>query len=132
MRMNKRAEGSFAETMMTMMIATVALVAFMGVFAYSLQGGSDETEISTEFIKGISIDDGRFVGIDGTYIESECTRMGYSSMVITLETAGDINHAYLRLGTASESDFTYVKGTFMSPCSDGSTVIVNYEVVAFA
>lgn len=132
MKMDNRAEGSFAETMMAMMVATVALTAFMGVFAYSLHAEHDSGEISTAFLDSVRIGEEGFTGIDESYIEEECVRMGYSSMVITLETAGSINHAYLRLGSPSDSDYTYEKGAFPAECFDGTVVMVNYEVVAFA
>lgn len=132
MRMNRRAEGSFAETMVAMMVVTIALSAFMSVFAYSLHTADDGDQyISTDFTDGISISDGEFSGIDEDYVSEECARRGYASMVIVLETAGGVDHVYLKLGTSSDTDFTFTKGSFIAPCDDGSQVIVNYEVVAF-
>ena len=132
MRMNRRAEGSFAETMIAMMVVTIALTAFMGLFAYSCchTDGSD-VRISTDFVKDLRIEDGRIVGVDQSYIDDECTRKGYSAMVITVETAGDLNRCSLRLGEGADSDYSFVRGTINIPCDDGTTVIASYEVVAF-
>ncbi len=132
MRMDRRAEGSFAETMVAMMVVTVALTVFMTVFAYSLQTEDRELPISTDFTESLRIEDGNIVGIDESYINEECTRRGYSSMVISIETAGDVNRACLLLGHSTDSDFSYVRGTVDIPCDDGTVVIGNYEVVAFA
>ncbi len=132
MRMDRKAEGSFAETMVAMMVVTIALTVFMTVFAYSLQSDTREQTVSTDFADSLRIEGGEIVGVDGSYVEDECTRRGYSSMLITIETAGDVNGARLVLGRSIDSDFTYVRGTADVPCDDGSVVIVNYEVVAFA
>lgn len=132
MRMNGRAEGSFAETLMAMMVVTIALTAFMAVFAYSLNANERETPVSTSFVNSLRIEDGQIVGIDESYITEECTRKGYSSMVITLETAGPFGHAYLRLGESSDSDFGYARDTVTVPCDDGTRAALTYEVVAFA
>ncbi len=132
MRMDRKAEGSFAETMVAMMVVTIALTVFMTVFAYSLQSDDREQPISTDFTESLRIVDGDIVGIDESYVDEECTRRGYSSMVITIETAGDFNHASLLLGNPSDSDFTYVSGMTEIPCDDGSVVAARYEVVAFA
>lgn len=132
MRMDRKAEGSFAETMMAMMIVTVALTVFMTVFAYSLNTEDREQPISTDFTHSLRYEDGEIVGIDESYVEEECTRRGYSSMVIRIEIAGSMNSASLLLGSPSESDFSFVRGTVCIPCDDGTTVAANYEVVAFA
>ncbi len=132
MRMDRRAEGSFMETMAAMMVVTIALTVFMTVFAYSLQSDTREQTISTDFVDSLRIEDGEIVGVDESYISEECTRRGYSSMVITVETAGDVCRTGLRLGESLETDFTYVKGTVDIPCDDGTVVVANYEVVAFA
>ena len=133
MRMNRKAEGSFAETMIAMMVVTIALTAFMGLFAYSCcHDGGPDVRISTDFVKDLRIEDGRIVGVDQSYIDDECTRKGYSSMVITVETAGNVNHCSLRIGTGSATDYCFVRGTVDLPCDDGTVVIANYEVVAFA
>ncbi len=132
MRMDKRAEGSFAETMMAMMVVTVALTVFMSVFAYSLSTDEEEQRISTDFLDSLRVEDGEITGIDESYVQEECVRKGYTSMVIRIETAGDINKASLSLGGSSDSDFTFVRGTTSIPCDDGTTVLASYEVVAFA
>ena len=132
MRMDRKAEGSFAETMMAMMIVTVALTVFMTVFAYSLNTEDREQPISTDFTHSLRYEDGEIIGIDESYVEEECTRRGYSSMVIRIEIAGSMNSASLLLGSLSESDFSFVRGTVCIPCDDGTTVAANYEVVAFA
>ena len=132
MRMDKRAEGSFAETMMAMMVVTVALTVFMSVFAYSLSTDDGEQRISTDFLDSLRVEDGEITGADESYVQEECVRKGYTSMVIRIETAGDINRASLSLGESSDSDFTFVRGTAAIPCDDGTTVLASYEVVAFA
>ena len=132
MRMDKRAEGSFAETMMAMMVVTVALTVFMSVFAYSLSTDDGEQRISTDFLDSLRVEDGEITGVDESYVQEECVRKGYASMVIRIETAGDINKASLSLGESSDSDFTFVRGTAAIPCDDGTTVLASYEVVAFA
>ena len=132
MRMDKRAEGSFAETMMAMMVVTIALTVFMAVFAYSLSSEDEESRISTDFTDSLYVEDGQIKGLDESYIQEECVRKGYSSMVIRVETAGEYNHASLSLGESCDSDFSYMKGTVSLPCDDGTTVLANYEVVAFA
>ncbi len=132
MRMDRRAEGSFAETMMAMMVVTVALTVFMTVFACSLGTDDREQTISTDFTRSLRYEDGEITGVDETYVREECTRRGYSSMVIRVETAGDINHACLLLGEPYDSDFSFVRGTVSIPCGDGTVVAANYEVVAFA
>ena len=132
MKMDRKAEGSFAETMIAMMVVTIALAAFMGLFAYSsAHADGPDTRISTDFVKDLRIEDGNIVGVDQSYIDDECTRKGFSGMVITIETAGSVNHCVLRLGSGTDSDFSFVKGTVTIPCDDGTTVIANYEVVAF-
>ena len=132
MKMDRKAEGSFAETMIAMMVVTIALAAFMGLFAYSsAHADGPDTRISTDFVKDLRIEDGSIVGVDQSYIDEECTRKGFSGMVITIETAGSVNHCTLRLGSGADSDFSFVKGTATIPCDDGTTVIANYEVVAF-
>lgn len=132
MKMNRKAEGSFAETMIAMMVVTIALTAFMGVFAYSCcHNDGPDTRISTDFVKDLRIEGGEIVGVDQSYIDDECTRKGYASMVITVETAGSVNHCSLRIGTGSDSDYSFVRGTIDLPCDDGTVVIANYEVVAF-
>lgn len=131
MRMNRKAEGSFAETMMAMMVVTIALAAFMGVFAYSLHTQESEVRISTDFVKDLRIENGEIVGVDQSYIDDECTRRGYSAMVITVDTAGSINGYHLRVGQGNGHDFTSVSGTLDLECDDGSVVLARYEVVAF-
>ena len=133
MKMDRKAEGSFAETMIAMMVVTIALAAFMGLFAYSCSHAEGpDTRISTDFVKDLRIENGEIVGVDQSYIDDECTRKGYSSMVITIETAGDLNRCGLRLGEGTDSDFSFVRGTVDIPCDDGTVILASYEVVAFA
>ena len=131
MRMNRRAEGSFAETMIAMMVVTIALAAFMGVFAYSLHTQDSSIRISEDFVRDLRIEKGEIVGVDQAYIDEECSRRGYSAMVITVDTAGNLNECHLRLGQGNDHDFTSVSGIVDLRCDDGTVVIARYEVVAF-
>ena len=132
MRMNRKAEGSFVETMAAMMVVTIAVTAFMGVLAYTQVPEEKDLQVSDDFVEDLKIENGVIVGVDQEYIDDECTRKGFSSLVIIVKTVGDNNRAELRIGQSSESDFKAINGLADIPCSDGTTVLVSYEVVAFA
>ncbi len=133
MRMDRKAEGSFAETMMAMMVVTIALTMFLTMFVHSQQTSAEwDPDISTDFADGLRLENGEITGIDASYLEDECTRKGFSSMVVIISTAGPGEPVTLRLGEPSETEYTYVSGMTVIPCDDGTAVPATYEVVAFA
>ena len=120
------------EAMTALMIATVALTAFMGFLAYAQAQDPPEPEVSLTFLQRLSIEDGRISGFDEDYCETECAIRGYDSMavIITAELPGGT--VEIRAGgTSPGSSVTVESGTVHLPADDGSRVMAHYEVAVF-
>lgn len=132
MRKDRRGIGGFMETMVAMMIVTIAISAFMTVFTYTNLDEPEVHDVSTEFLHNLSIEDDEIVGIDPKYPYQETLRMGYVSMTIHLEVVGMAEDVYLDLGNCVEGHDQIVKnGTVMLTDEDGNRYAAFYEVIAF-
>ncbi len=124
--------GGFAEMIVAMMIATIALTAFIGVVAYEASQDHIRCDVSTAFLSDLKIVDDKIVGVDNEYINDECAKNAYRSMVISVKVVGFENVQSLRLGTSTDNcETVYANGTVNIPCPDGKVVTAMYEVVAF-
>ena len=120
------------EAMTALMIATVALTAFMGFVAYTQAQDPPEPEVSTVFLKQLRIEDGDIEGLPDDYTERECAIRGYCSMVIDIDAQLPDGEAHLRQGDSSEGcSLTLESGTFLIPADDGTSVMAHYEVAVF-
>ncbi len=120
------------ETMVAMMIVTIALSAFMTMFAYSHVPEQGTPEISTDFLEGLGLNDGSITGLDENYPKEESERRGYRSMTICIKVVGTINDIELNIGESTAGcDQIIDNGTFMIHGEDGARYAAAYEVIAF-
>lgn len=132
MKTDKRAAGGFMEAMTAMMIATVALSAFMGLVAYSQAQDPPEPDVSTVFVQRLCVEDGCIVGVGPEYIEQECAMNGYDSMVIRVTAELPDGTAVLNLGSPlSDRNMTVEQGTAVLTTDTGDRVIAHYEAAVF-
>ena len=132
MRKDRRGIGGFMETMVAMMIVTIALSAFMTMFAYSNLPEPEVPDVSTDFVEGLRLENGSIVGLDETYPEDESERRGYCSMTICIKVVGRVNDHMLEMGEPTGGcDQIIRNGTFMIPGEDGARYAAAYEVIAF-
>ena len=132
MRKDRRGIGGFMETMMAMMIVTIAISAFMTVFTYTNLEQSEPAEISTDFLDGLSIRNDRIVGLDKDYPEKESLRKGYDSMTVCIRTVGSIHDYQLELGRPTNSSDQIIKnGNIILTSESGERYAAVYEVIAF-
>lgn len=120
------------ETMVAMMIVTIALSAFMTMFAYDNIPEPEVPDISTDFIEGLYIENGSIMGLEEEYPEKESNRRGYHSMTVCIRVVGTINDCELNIGESTAGcDQIIRNGTFMIPGNDGARYAAAYEVIAF-
>lgn len=129
---DKRGVGGFMESMVAMMVVTIALSMFMTAFAYTNTGDCEVHDVSTDFLGSLSIEDGTIIGLDEDYLVEESERKGYRSMTVSIKVAGDLMDIELSSGTRTDGcDQIIRNGTFMLPSDDGGRYAAVYEVIAF-
>ena len=132
MRKDRKGVGGFMETMVAMMIVTIVISMFMTTFAYNNMQQEETYNISTDFLNGLSISEGRIIGLDPDYTVKESERMGYHSMTIHIHVAGTIHDIDLETGTFIQNCNQEIRnGTFMLTNEKGDRFAATYEVVAF-
>lgn len=132
MRLDKRGEAGIMEAMVAMMVATIALTAFLGVMVLTA-AEENEPQISVSFLDALSIEGGEVVGIDEITLQNECARRGYQSMAVKIIARLPAGPVTLNVGEAiGDGSMGFASGTMNIVCDDGTTVVATYEVVAFA
>lgn len=128
MRLNRRAEAGFMEALVAMMVATIALTAFMGVLVHTA-AEEHPPEVSLSFLDALSVEDGVIVGIDEDVLRRECGMMGYGSMAVKVTVRLPDGPVTLKAGDVSGENLGFASGTMAVPCDDGTVVTAAYEVV---
>lgn len=120
------------EAMVAMMVATIALTAFLGVMVLTA-AEENEPQISVSFLDALSIEGGEVVGIDEITLQNECARRGYQSMAVKIIARLPAGPVTLNVGEAiGDGSMGFASVTMNIVCDDGTTVVATYEVVAFA
>lgn len=120
------------ETMMAMMIVTIAMSSFMVAFAYTNVEEPDNRDVSIDFLDSLRIEDGRIVGFDRNYTVDESERMGYRSMKVFVKTVGGIYDIGFVSGVETDGcDQVIRNGTLMLVDENGARCAAVYEVIAF-
>ncbi len=132
MRLDKKALGGFYELMLAMMIACIAISSFLGIITYEKAYSEQHHSVRTDFLDSVTITDGKITGITEYDIEYECQTNGYHSMVVVIDVAGDNGKYDFRLGEITEGkDSVFTNGMMKINSDDGTSVMANFEVIAF-
>lgn len=119
------------ETMIAMMIVTVAMSTFMSVYAFTQMNDGGEPEVSIDFLTELELDGTTLVGLDDEFVDGEVSKRGYVSMTIVVTTVGTVK-SYLRLGEyINGCDQIIRNGTMLIYDQEGRRHAAVYEVIAF-
>ena len=135
MRLNRKGEGGFMESVLAVMVVVISLTAFLSFLALSVSQDHD----GDPFIPNDLLDDVRIVGgcieadlEDRMYCVIE--RYGYDGMKIILEISDGIYHSSLTQSAGScDSDRIFSKNGLISVrTDDGRSVPVRYSVAVWS
>jgi len=111
MRLNKKGEGGFMESIVVMMVVIVALTAFLAILPSAFNDDKDQDTIPTGFLNGISIEDSEICC--STDIEKTMRDGGFSAMRLVIITIGIDGTYELFFGERNSDDMTYTSGTIL-------------------
>jgi hypothetical protein len=135
MKLNKKAEGGFMESVLAVMAVVITLTAFLSFLSLSLSDEHEaETDIPANILDNVRIVDGSIeADIEGKMNET-VERYGYGGMKVILSISNSIYNTSLTVGVGSfDTDVVMSKnGTMTVETNDGRTVPVNYSMAVFS
>jgi Tfp pilus assembly protein PilV len=134
MRLNKKGEGGYMESMLAVMVVVISLTAFLSFLAYSSSQHSEkEAEMPSDILDDVRIINGQIeADIEGK-MANAIERYGYEGMRVILSVSDGIYDSKLTVSVGShDSDVILSKnGSMIVRSDDGRSVAVTYSMAVW-
>jgi len=128
MRLNKKGEGGFMESVMVMMIVIISLTLFLAILPSAFNNDKETDTIPTEFLNDIYVtDSGISCGID---IEETMKSDGFTAFRLVVRIIGIDERYELSSGERSSDNMLYTSGTILVNFG-GRTMNAEYELAVW-
>lgn len=130
MKFNRKGDIGFPEAIMAVMIVTLVLSIYVGVFAFtSANDPEDDPVVDRDLTDGLIIENQKITGNMTEKITASCERNGYRGIMIRCHAPGDLNIEPLeyQIGTM-DGDVSGERFLKTIPSDDGRAIPVIVEM----
>ncbi|MCL2712458.1 MAG: hypothetical protein FWD37_04205 [Methanomassiliicoccaceae archaeon] len=133
MKLNKKGEGGFMESIVAVMVIVISLTAFLSFLAFSTsQSLEKEADVPTELLSGISIVNGSIETDAKEKIMNIMERNSYRGVRFTLSLDGIYDDSVIFSAGTFDSDVIISRtGSLIAPSDDGRHVPVRYSLAVW-
>ncbi|MCL2786645.1 MAG: hypothetical protein FWD81_05460 [Methanomassiliicoccaceae archaeon] len=134
MKLNRKGEGGFMESMLAVMVVVISLTAFLSFlpFSMSVEDYVDH-DIRSDILDGVRISGGKIETEIGERIEETMIRYGYEGMTIILSVSDGIygSEVTFSAGSRDSDNIVSKNGTITVRADDGRSVPVKYSMAVW-
>jgi hypothetical protein len=134
MKMNRKGDLGFPEAIMAVMVVTLVLTVYIGLFALdSSRTDATDVDMDRELVDGIIIEDGKVCGDITPELTAFVEKNGYRGILVRCIVPGNIVEGGLEF-TVGDMDGTMIGEKFLRtiPSGDGRHIPVIFEVAICA
>jgi uncharacterized membrane protein len=134
MKLGRRGEGGFMESILAMMVIVITLTVFLSFLAFSTSPHHEKgTEIPADIFDDVRIVNGNIEADIGEMMTDTIERYGYRGMRVILTATGMYDSSITLNAGTNDSDNIFSKnGTIIVRSDDGRSVPVNYSVAVWS